>query len=95
MAHADYDCCAVCDSKMAFSCDPETKGDICSHCVAALARQGVIIPDVDALIDYITRTPAEELSRILAAVGFRYCYYSNRVDDAVRAKLGGEAREEQ
>jgi hypothetical protein len=47
MAHGDYNCCAICDSKMEYSNYAETKNNICSNCVCNLAEKGKIIRSVD------------------------------------------------
>lgn len=86
MAHGDYDCCAVCDNKQSFSYDPETKSEICSSCVAGLARQGVILGSVSELMDWI-RQGSEDVRAALEKVGFLRCYYLNDVDALVQEKF--------
>ncbi len=86
MAHADYHCCAICDSKLAYSSEPETKETICSCCVAEMAKQGIIIPDVNALKQWIKDNPKKEVARILKSVGYHQCYYGNEVDDLILEK---------
>ena len=88
MAHADYECCAICDGKIAFAVLAAAKERICSSCVANLAMHGVIVHDVEELLDWIQSTPTLKVLATLASVGFRYCGYPNAVDEAVRGILG-------
>jgi len=86
MAHADYHCCAVCDSKQEYGgFDSTTKEKICPGCLKNLREQGLSILDVSELIDWIKGNDVVEVKRILYNVAFRFCYYSNDVDDAVMA----------
>ena len=82
MAHGDYDCCAICDSKQGYSNDSETKEEICSYCVAGMAENGIIVRNVNALISWMGSENPEKVREILGKVGFRKCFYHNRVDDA-------------
>jgi len=87
MAHADYHCCAVCDSKQEYGGDNSTtKEKICPGCLKDLRRQDLSILDVPELINWIRGTDIVKVRRILRNIGFRFCFYSNDVDDAVRAK---------
>lgn len=87
MAHADYDCCAVCDCKMNYNeWEAETKGRICGECVADMARLGVICGTAEELIEWINAAEPSEVKRILGAVGYDPCHYDNPVDQAVRAR---------
>jgi len=89
MAHADYNCCAICDSKLNYAgFDATTKEEICSCCVANLAEKGVIVHDVDELIEWIKNEDAGKVAKILKDMGFRFCYYSNTVDEIVEKKIG-------
>jgi len=83
MAHADYDCCAVCDRKMSYAIEASTKELICSRCVADLALQGVIVHDVEELMSWIGSDDPGRVVEILDAVGYRRCLYPNPVDDLV------------
>ena len=90
MAHGDYDCCAICDSKLGFSYDAKTKEEICGPCVADLARLGVIAGTPEELVKWISENPAEKVGPILAAVGFSPCFYGGSpVDEAVEKKCPG------
>lgn len=82
MAHGDYNCCAVCDSKQEYSSDAETKGMICSFCVAELAVRGVIVHGVGELIKWIESGDAEFVKTTLQAANFRICFYGCDVDAA-------------
>lgn len=80
MAHADYDCCAVCDCKLSYQgyCSAGTKDEICSRCVANLAECGIIVHNVDELVTWINESPDIIVKAVLVLVGFRKCYYQNR-----------------
>lgn len=86
MAHGDYDCCAVCDCKMRFSYDAQTKATICCCCTANLAERGVICHGVSELLAWMESGESAEVKQILDSVGFSKCFYPNAVDDAY-AKL--------
>lgn len=81
MAHADYDCCALCDSKLNYNSDAETKKTICGSCVANLARKGVIAGTVDELLAWMRATPPATVIATLSDL-IRVCYYTNDVDAA-------------
>jgi hypothetical protein len=88
MAHADYDCCAVCDDKLSYNEDAMTKGEICSSCLKSLNQtHNLNVWGVEDFIAWIDKTPAKEVEKILKAVGFSYCCYWNAVDEAVALKL--------
>lgn len=87
MAHADYDCCAVCDRKLAYnSPGAETKAEICPECEKALALVSLVFDSVDALIQWIKDTDKQAVWLALYAIGFRRCHYPNEVDNAVAEK---------
>jgi hypothetical protein len=90
MAHGDYECCAVCDRKMAYASMAEAKTSICGDCVVALAKRQVFIPNPEALIAWVRDNETEHVRETLKAVGFQQCYYGSDVDDAVAAKLGDD-----
>ena len=80
MAHGDYDCCAVCDRKMAYGGE-RTKEDLCSECAIALAKRGVFCGSVAELLVWIK---GSDFSRpMLLEAGYSPCYYTNAVDAAV------------
>ena len=88
MAHADYDCCAICDSKLRYVgfTDAKTKEEICSSCLVKLRDMGLHIITVDELIEWINKTPKDSVIEILRKLDFRACYYANKVDNAVEKK---------
>lgn len=91
MAHGDYDCCAVCDRKMAYSHDADTKEAVCTDCgIELFAATGERITTGEALVEWIERTGAPAVA-VLDAIGFSACFYSNPVDAAVK-KLREAAR---
>ena len=51
MAHGDYNCCAVCDSKLEYSNDAQTKEELCSWCAVNLAQSGVFVHNVVEKMD--------------------------------------------
>ncbi len=86
MAHADYDCCAVCDSKQGYNSAADSKAAICGPCVAEMAKRGVILGTSEEFVKWIEEHPAEEVKTLLDAVGFCPCFYPNAVDFAVKGK---------
>lgn len=92
MAHADYHCCAVCDSKLEYSDHATTKKQICPVCAIGLYKlTGSEIATGEALVDWVRSTPSETVRRVLADLGFTRCYYANEVDEAVAEALGQDA----
>lgn len=87
MAHADYDCCAICDSKITFNVDAEAKTDICDYCRESLHEIGVSPQTVKNLKDWIRKTDHDDLLETLTSIGFWLCSYSNDVDNLVKTKL--------
>ena len=87
MAHADYHCCAICDSKQEYGgIDSTTKEKICPHCLRALRNQGLSVLDTNELLFWINTTDTDMVRTILHKVDFRFCYYRNPVDEAVEQK---------
>lgn len=80
MAHGDYHCCAICDSKMSYSSDAETKEHLCSGCVADMAQNGAILHNVEELLEWMQKESKETVISVLSRVGFSKCFYPNRVD---------------
>jgi len=83
MAHAGYDCCAICDSKQSYNEEAYTKEEICSHCLKALRAEGLSILDVSELLAWIQSTEPTIVRATLISVGFSFCYYPNAVDRTV------------
>jgi len=94
MAHADYECCAVCDSKGYYSNDAGSKEIICSECVASLARRGVIVGSVEELKVWMTQEEPAKVVSLLQEVGFSVCRYGNDVDDLFESRLTSRAVDE-
>jgi len=87
MAHADYDCCAICDCKLYYNAyDSRTKETICSDCLKALRDKGIHIITVEELINWIEKNPIEIVKETMKNLGFRECYYYNEVDELMREK---------
>lgn len=88
MAHADYNCCLICDRKMDYSSDAETKAHPCPECVATMRDSGgPILLTQPEVIQYVRDTPAEEASAYMRKIGYRRCFYPNDADDAVADQL--------
>ena len=89
MAHADYHCCAICDCKMEYAgFAATTKEKICENCLKKLRDMGLNIITVDELMDWIRNEDKNVLRQKLKELGFRFCWYSNPVDELVRERLG-------
>ena len=87
MAHGDYDCCAICDSKQSYGgWDAKTKEKICSYCVCELSKEGVVVHDVNELLAWMDETDINAMREILIRVNFRKCFYPNEVDDLLLDK---------
>lgn len=87
MAHGDYNCCAVCDSKLAYSFDAATKEEICADCAVSLHEAtGVRITTPDDLIAWLRVNGAAGVA-VLQRIGFSECVYTNPVDQAYRAAM--------
>jgi len=87
MAHADYNCCAICDCKLDYmGLNARKKEDICPRCLAILHEIGVKIFNVEELKEFIKKTDPKVLLVTLAFLGFCKCYYKNEVDTLVAEK---------
>ena len=81
MAHADYDCCAVCDSKIRYnSTETGTKDEICVDCRKALTDAGYNCNTPDDFIACIQLMTNTDALRLLHKLNFQPCYYPNVVD---------------
>jgi hypothetical protein len=85
MAHGDYDCCAVCDSKLSYSNDPSTKETLCSSCAVNLAQRGIFVHGVAELTAWMKSAKPATVVSCLDAVGFKSCVYGNEIDDLYEA----------
>lgn len=85
MAHASYDCCAVCDCKMAFN-EPDslTKETLCAHCTVALAKRGIFVTDSTELLTWMSSVTPGVAAATLVECGFSPCYYRNQVDEEMK-----------
>ena len=89
MAHADYDCCAICDEKLHYNHDADAKGEICSACAVEFYREtGEKVVEPMQLREWIINTETDTVSTVLLKLSFRQCYYANEIDDVVTAKCG-------
>ena len=89
MAHADYNCCAVCDCKRSYNDDAEAKEEICPECLRNLHKAGASdVYTVGELVLWIEETTANDLAKTLVEVGYCACWYGNPVDEAVKLRLG-------
>lgn len=87
MAHADYNCCAVCDSKMDYaSCDARTKEDICINCLKNLRDAWINALDCKEFVKFVNESDSVEVKEKLDTLWFNFCCYGNTVDDAVKTK---------
>lgn len=89
MAHADYDCCAICDSKQSYNGGgAQTKEEICGPCVANLARLGHIFGTVAEFLEWVKTVDPKHLVVVLATVGYAKCFYDeNPVDQAIDERI--------
>jgi hypothetical protein len=82
MAHANYECCAVCDKKVYYAFgDVYAKDVICTNCVVELALRGVFIRNVHELHEWMEKESPEKVLEILEQVGFKKCHYWNEIDE--------------
>lgn len=80
MAHADYECCARCDSKMTYSSDAEAKTYVCAGCALDLMQlTGKRITDGESLAKFVLASTPE----VVESLGISPCFYGNAVDFAV------------
>jgi hypothetical protein len=79
MAHADYSCCAICDSKMNYGEDA-TKEDICVSCIEDLLAIDLKITRVSSLMDHIDALSDADALAFLHRIGFIPCFYQNDID---------------
>lgn len=82
MAHADYDCCAVCDAKMAYnSCDARTKEDVCVGCIERSIAAGQPITRAIQIKDALAALDDTAALAWLHSMRYAPCYYQNDIDD--------------
>lgn len=88
MAHADYHCCAICDNKLFYSSNASSKETLCLPCGVEMVKLGHPVKSVDELKEWVKKTPAEEVERVLLLLNFKECVYTGEIDELVEAKLG-------
>lgn len=90
MAHADYNCCALCDGKMEYASfyDATTKDDLCYECMSDLRDAGAHVLNGREFLEWIKSIPDEQLVERLSSLGYWPCYYDNPVDEHVMSRLG-------
>ena len=81
MAHGDYNCCAICDSKMDYNAyEAKTKEDMCEECLDKCKELNLNIKDVDDFKEYIKNASYTELKENLIKLNYEFCWYSNDLD---------------
>lgn len=84
MAHADYNCCAICDDKMYYAgFESETKEEICDACLNVINEMDLNISNVEELKKFIESGEYEKVKELLINCGFWFCYYGNEIDKSV------------
>ena len=83
MAHADYNCCAICDSKMDYSWEATTKEEICEECLKNIKELGLKIENIDDLKEFIKETDYKTLKETLIKLDYGFCCYKNEIDELV------------
>ena len=76
MAHADYNCCAICDSKMEYAGgDAKTKETLCDNCqiITGLVTVHQITEGLNSMNYHVTL-------KWLHDVNYSPCYYDNPLD---------------
>jgi len=88
MAHGDYDCCAICDSKLSYNpYDSITKMEICSSCSMELRDLGLIILDVEDLIKWLKKADKKDIENFIEKTSYNKCYYRNEVDSLIEQRI--------
>lgn len=94
MAHADYACCACCDSKEYYYSEAESKDTLCASCAAGLTvRLGIEVSSPSKLLEILKTWPDADndiLFEALKANGFSKCCYWNAIDDAFSNRFPAE-----
>jgi len=84
MAHANYNCCAICDSKLEYAgANAVSKKRICEDCLLKLQKMGLNIVSVEQLVNWIKNEDKNILYKKLKELNFRVCFYYNDVDKAL------------
>lgn len=81
MAHADYDCCAICDCKMNYSGGgADTKASLCVGCIGRTAELGKLLTRPEQVVEHLKGLVDADALVWLHAIGFDPCYYGNDLD---------------
>ena len=80
MAHADYDCCAVCDSKIDYNTNADSKAIICEDCIKQLKLNNIICDSVKDFNQWLLEVEIGKGKKILKDIGFSICCYGNETD---------------
>lgn len=81
MAHADYNCCTICDCKMEYSGgSADTKARLCEDCIERSAELGKLCVRPQQVVEHIKGLSDAEALTWLHAMGFNPCYYKNDLD---------------
>lgn len=87
MAHGDYECCACCDERGHYDDDAAAKDWLCASCACELARRGVYVHNADEFLEWVKTAEVARMCQVLIELGFRQCYYGNKIDRTVTARL--------
>ena len=81
MAHADYDCCAICDCKMNYNGGgAETKAALCVDCIERTAELGKLCTRPEQVVEHLASLDDAAALKWLHDIGFDPCYYPNNID---------------
>ncbi len=82
MAHADYNCCAICDCKIKYAGrHARTKKDICGKCLVELKK--IDIHNINGFKKYIKKSRYDDLKELLLKLDYSFCWYGNEIDDLI------------
>lgn len=86
MAHADYNCCMICDTKMEYAGESsETKEKPCIDCLANMRDQGVILLTQEEFIAHLESI--DDPIAFLGNIGYEKCFYPNALDDYISQRI--------
>lgn len=82
MAHADYNCCMIYDSKMEYAgYDASTKERACEHCLQVMRdKTGTIFVTPAEVVAGLGAMTDKAALEWLHAVGYEPCCYDNEFD---------------
>jgi len=96
MSLVDYECCAVCDKRLAYYPGVDPKTTLCPRCIFELAEFGVFIYNMDQFREWIQTADPQALREILTRLNYRPCPRENGLDDIILDRAFSEiARVEQ